>query len=202
MPKSEDWPRSRDSIFGIGNTERFHAKMDLGSWGVYPLAYLHAAEWLVGSIDSGANPDLIVFPALYLYRHYLELALKRLISMGCALDSTAPKCLGSHKLQELWNEARPLIEKHTGGPDEALEAVGTVVAEFAALDPFGEAFRYSEYKDGKETLAGTEHVCLDEIVRVMKRVDNFLVGAESVMDELRQHQADLEREYQKDRECF
>lgn len=197
MPKPEDWPRAGDSIFSIGNAERFHAKLDLGRWGIYPLAYLHAAEWLIGSIDSGSNPDLIVYPALYLYRHYLELMLKRLISLGRCLDSDGSKGPEGHKLEGLWDVARELITKYAFRSNESrndLTAVGVVIAEFASLDPYGETFRYPEYKDGKETLEGHEHVCLDEIVRVMKRVDNFLVGVESVMDELLQHQVDVNSE--------
>jgi|SRR5215469_18535000 len=199
-----DWPQKGDSIRAVGKDERFHSKLDLGRWGFYPVAYLHAAEWLIGGIDSGASVDLIVYPALYLYRHYLELMLKHLISMGHALDSDRRASPEGHKLRDLWDEARPLIAKHAFRPGETqdeIEIVGGVIAEFVALDPFGESFRYSNRKNGDETLRGDDNICLDEVVRVMKRVDNFFVGVESVMDELRQHQNDLEREYQADAEA-
>lgn len=186
-----DGPQTGDSILAEGKDERFHAKLDLGRWDVYRTAYLYGAERVVGSIDTGANADLIAYPALYLYRHYLELMLKRLIALGCALESKRCAKTNSHRLDEPWSEARQLIARHAfraGESQRELEIAGGVIAEFSRLDPSGEAFRYSEYKDGKETLTGDENVCLDEVVRVMKRIDNFFVGVECVLERQSQYQ--------------
>jgi hypothetical protein len=200
-----DWPQTGDSIRTSSGNERFHAQLDLGNWGIYPKAYIDAANLLVGTIVSGSNPDLIGYPLMYLYRHYLELMIKRLIELGRALDSNRDPCgyPGRHELNVLWRDARPLIEKYAyrlGESRADLDSVGAVVEEFARIDPTGEVFRYSEtrFNKGKgtreKTLPAPLHLSLDQVAGVMKRLDGFFVGVESVMDELLQFQPDVNSE--------
>lgn len=207
MPKAEDWPQVGDSIFGAGKAERFHAQLDLGSWGIYPKAYFDAAELLVGAVASGSNPDVIGYPMMYLYRHYLELMIKKLIAMGRALESSADPSThpDHHDLSALWHEARPLIEKHTyqvGQDRQDIEAVSQIIGEFARLDPTGEVFRYDVTRFDKskgrreQTLAMPLHLSLDKVGETMKSVDGFLGGVEDVMDKLLQ--ADVNSEFQAD----
>lgn len=198
-----DWPQKGDSIRSSSGDERFHAQLDLGNWGFYPKAYLDAAKLVAEAIASGANPDVIGYPLMYLYRHYLELMLKELINLGRALNSSSDRSSypDRHELDVLWKDARPLIEKYgyrEGENKDDLEAVGLQVGEFASLDPDGETFRYpvTRFKKGRreKTMPSPLHLSLDQVAKMMERVDNFLTGAESAMDDLLKYQADVDSE--------
>lgn len=205
MTVTSEWPQPGDSVLASSGNEKLHAQCHVGNWGIYPQAYLDAAELLVKAVASGSNPDLVVYPLMYLYRHYVELSVKTLIALGRALDSNPD--LSSHpdhhKLAELWKEARPLIEKYCYRADEGrtdLEAVSAVIGQFAEIDPEGEIFRFhvttfnKKSKRREKTIPVPLHLSLDQVEKVMKRVSSFFGGAEDVMDELRHYQADLESE--------
>ncbi len=52
----------------------------------YIAGFRLAAEILVESVTTNhREQDSLIFPIMYNYRHYLELSLKRMISMGCCL---------------------------------------------------------------------------------------------------------------------
>ena len=200
-----DSPRKGDSILTSSGNERFHAQLDLGNWGIYGKAYLDAAELLIKAIASGSNPDVIGYPLMYLYRHYLELTIKVLIAKGRALDSNPDTSAypDHHDLSALWNEARPLIERYAYKPrqsKEDIEAIGKRIDEFGQLDPTGEVFRYDVTRFDKrkgrreQTLPMPLHLSLDRVREVMESVNGFFVGVESVMDELLQYQADVNSE--------
>lgn len=139
-----DRPQTEDSILASSGDERFHAQLDLGGLGIYPKAYFEAAEILVGAVASGSNPDVIGYPLMYLYRHYLELMMKRIIELGRALDSNCnPQDYPDrHSLDVLWEEARPLIKKYACRPGQSTD-------DFDALTPIVEEFaRHRSHRRG------------------------------------------------------
>ena len=115
----------------------------------------------------------LIFPAIFNYRHYIELALKGIIEEhGCF----AGVSLGSknHKLPELWQlfvKIAAAFDYDCSNDPMAL-AVSACVDEFAAVDARSTAFRYACNLDGK-TPNLPEGLDLVRLHDVMNRIENF-----------------------------
>ncbi len=98
------------------------------------------------ALDTPYDPDTrraeVVYPAVFLYRHAVELLLKALIrDCGELLD--LPVKAHGHELDKLWDTARPLAEHVFEHNDMSQnEHVTRLLAEFSTFDPNGEAARY------------------------------------------------------------
>lgn len=77
-----NWPKRGNKIF-LSNTMTFN-KACLNfipdQFGIYALGYREAAE-LLGQrcLNSRAEADSLVYPLVFLWRHYVELRLKELL---------------------------------------------------------------------------------------------------------------------------
>jgi hypothetical protein len=153
----------------------------------YVVGFRLAAESLVDLArqDPGKS-DLLLVPAAYLYRHYLELMLKDLVRLGTRLRlaTVAEKQLIHHDLDKLWHLARKVIEAFWPAPPvDDLEAVEHAIVEFHRLDPSGQAFRYPSDTNGNASLSGVPPVIdLDCLRATMEAVANFLEAAEAGID--------------------
>jgi hypothetical protein len=145
-------------------------------------------------------------PALFLCRHYLELALKGVLFHSRWLETEnrnvprdqPPDWPLGHDLSRLWNQ----IEKHfpvkTG---ETLwkafdtEFVGKFVAEFHAIDPNGERFRYRIEKKhpGRDPLKPLA-VSWPSLLRAVEHVHDVLDGMEAYLIETYGENAEWEAE--------
>ena len=141
---------------------------------------------VASSETSDLNPDDLVFPVAYLYRHHLELILKELVRLGIRLGALdrCEEAMGGHNLHKLWNKAKQLIlQVWPDSPDTDLQAVEQVILEFHKLDPSGQAFRYARDKDGGQHLAGApERVGLNNLKSVVDAVSAFLDAAYAGID--------------------
>ena len=77
----------------------------------YSLGFKEAGDVLIKRGLGDRVQDLVLFPALYCYRHALELALKELIAQGYRWDYEEVPVLGTHKLAVLWPQARRVMER-------------------------------------------------------------------------------------------
>ena len=77
----------------------WHNNACLNEWSrdhgaTYAAGYRRAAELLIEHIDTkGRDQDVLVYPVVFLYRHHVELALKRIISI-CLLQIDDPDVKG------------------------------------------------------------------------------------------------------------
>lgn len=101
----------------------------------------HNSNWL--KIDS------FIYPALYVYRHYLELILKdtiryyRLLKGEISAEQTG--FVNQHSLLELWKELKHYLENTIGHEaDSALnrDIVENLLLEFDSKDKGSFTFRY------------------------------------------------------------
>nr|WP_295740341.1 hypothetical protein [uncultured Acidocella sp.] len=131
--------------------------------------YYDAAVLLLEAIKSGdATDDQIALPALYLYRHSVELFLK------AALGNTAK----THDLAALAAQFKALIKAEF---DADLPAwIDNRINELASIDPSSTAFRYSETwsKAAKKNvpLEGEFHVDLAHLKDAMWALNVALLG--------------------------
>jgi hypothetical protein len=97
---------------------------------------LQAAQLLVKAIvNTGQSPDAVVYPIAFLYRHYLELRLKTIISEGQEVLNQRAEFPTIHTLDVLWKTARKIIEEiYSKDPKEPVEAVEESMVQFCDLD--------------------------------------------------------------------
>lgn len=124
------------------------------SWISFRESFYRASEIIVGNLAVGNGfPDIEGPAAVFLFRHYLELALKALVLRGrmleradknAAIDSVK-EVNRNHALAELWElvlaDAKPKIDpNHWDNYD--IPFVEKCIAEFNDRDQKGFAFRY------------------------------------------------------------
>ena len=113
-----------------------------------PEAYFDTAILLVTMIqltNSNGIRDGYIFPALFCYRHYLELTMKDSLNRfegNGRLDNLVVE--REHSLCRIWNKLKHYIDE-----GEEKEMVQNRIFEFNNIDPNGELFRYP-YEISKE----------------------------------------------------
>ncbi|MGB9466513.1 MAG: hypothetical protein WBR10_15505 [Candidatus Acidiferrum sp.] len=125
------------------------------SWRNLADSYFSACEPLVRGLAAGElREDIEGTAAIFLFRHYLELALKSIVYSGRllivedenmfnAFKTEVKEVARIHTLGTLWDwvlkDAKPKVE-HWDNYDT--ESVEKCIKEFDAVDPKGFAFRY------------------------------------------------------------
>lgn len=180
-----NWPKKGDRAFKPSVSAADQARLQafvMPSDGAYAVGFQRAADMIVHAAQSDdRNPDDLLFPVAYLYRHHLELMLKHLVRLGVrvgALDG-CNNILGNHNLQKLWNKGKQLImQVLPDSPDDHLSAVEHVILEFHKRDPTGQAFRYAHDSRGVPHLqGGPETVNLGNLKVTVDAVSSFLDAA-------------------------
>lgn len=175
-------------------------------------AFKEAGDKIIKELSRGEDlqpPDQFFLPIAYLYRHGLELKLKSLIRIGMKLnymerDNKVLKELEDHKLHNLWNYVRIIVEKSwPGGQKKDIDAAGRIIQEFHKIDKSGQNLRYSMDKYGNKTLENLpKYVHLTHLQEVMDAVFNFLDGCETglyheleIINEMTEHESYYDSNY-------
>ncbi|TCK72454.1 hypothetical protein [Acidipila rosea] len=164
----ESAPRKGDVLFR-GDLPDWHNNACLsgtsqGDPVAYVEGYRRGAEILVRFVnDNGRDQDFLVYPILFLYRHHLELAMKRIIRrlprlLYRELTSNETGQLRQHSLTGLWQALKPMVAsiyKAVDWPDaksEDIAGADDYVRQLSAIDPDSESFRYPFGKSGKANM--------------------------------------------------
>ena len=180
------WPDVPRLCFGDGDDHDLNACVSwvLGMRDIYPYAgYRRAAAALYETAAARhESPDYILWPMAFMWRHYLELALKDTILRGRALEEEQQDFPKHHRLLELWKIARPHIER-CGSPDSPeLPNVEAVIAEFERIDPGAMGFRYPHAKGGERSLPNApDRVNLRLLHEAMEATGNFFDAVRAEM---------------------
>jgi hypothetical protein len=153
-------------------------------WFVYAEGYRRGAEVLIAQATAHTGDlDALVYPIVYLYRHYVELSLKILIrDTGRLLGQPSEPPL-NHNLRTLWSKAEQLLRQaFPDQPTRDFAAVGGTIEELAGVDPASEAFRYPLTKSGSASMPGLSHINIAQFRDRMLVVERFLEGATSMVD--------------------
>lgn len=183
-----------DDRMGKNNKNRmFRPKSESGSRrGFAPLqprftdygwAYWTSAKALVAASSSGSFAAA-PFPLVFLYRHAIELFLKGiLIESGWNWGIQRQKVINrNHNLKDQLSDVEAVAR------EAGLEISGALkdyVGQLNSLDPKEVVFRFPEDKRGKRALTRKQS-SFD--------VDQFVIAAESVLEELEALADDLDRE--------
>lgn len=153
-------------------------------WHAYICGYKEAADRLTSGIDTGQHgQDMLVFPIIFLYRHYLELSIKAQIR-ECQLllgvkrpahpQSQAQRILASqgHDLDGLWKYLQQLMPQvYPTLPDSAVSEIDRVVTAFTRLDPHGDEARYPLTRFEQRTLPELHGINLRRLAEDVSRAD-------------------------------
>jgi len=161
---------SPDQLWSVGPATA-ELQTNWGDPGAYVQGYFDAASHLADEMaENRLGIDIVVYPALYLFRHGLELGFKALLR-GYSYELDLEPTLGrsGHSLAMLWQELKPLLETtdwHSQldpGRASAAVTIGDIDALVYVLhevDPTGEAARYDTSRQGEPTLSGVWRVNL------------------------------------------
>jgi hypothetical protein len=168
-----------------------------GKWAGYTLGYKEAADRLVLGIDQGKHgQDYLVFPILFLYRHWLEVSTKELILRCQQLagierparkkkltrEERAARAEG-HDLLGLWMyllKITPLV--YAEFDSEVTAGFSRAVEGFSKIDPLGDAARYPLTLQGEFTLCELKAINLRGLAEDMQLAQEGLHQLEGILD--------------------
>ena len=150
------WPRHSTRIFQGGSQWGIHGLDTLEAWELYAEGYKQAAEKLWEDRGNHCSTYLL-FPLVFLYRHYVELRIKHMLFVSLEYHELPPLPKGwklNHDIKETWDllQAR-LLAISTELPEGELDNVGRLIRELHEKDPGASIFRYPT------SLAGDNHLC-------------------------------------------
>jgi len=162
------------------------------NWVLYAGGYKRAGDLLVEHGITHGEQHALVFPAVFLYRQYIELQLKEIIRSGYRLlDSSIHSPLGfpnHHKIDKLWRECRSILKKIDEeeykklGKDErckykeCLDAVEQGINEFSEWDPDSTAFRYPVDKRGNPSISALNIISFRNLKELAGGISYLLDG--------------------------
>jgi hypothetical protein len=177
------WPQLGDSLFLLGDDWWMNARLDIYGvhWDTYARGYKCAADALVEHAAKHKHElDSLVYPIIFLYRHYLELRMKELILTGSRLPDVAVRegWRNTHDLTCLWGCCRQVLQKvWPEGPKRDLDAVQNCIQQLAQVDAKSEVFRYPSGRQGESFETKPSHINLRNFAEVVGRVAGLLDSA-------------------------
>src|ERR1700677_1593884 len=153
--------------------------------------FFKAGGHLIHEACSAERYDLeaLSYPALYCYRHGLEMAMKCIIGeYGPHAGVAEPN--HSHSLKGLWSQCKEIIAViHPPGKEfKSMANIEKCLDELHVIDPKGEAFRYSTTKNKAKQieLIGLPDypVDLSNLFAVMDRLNREFGGMYDLLSEV------------------
>lgn len=162
-------------------------------WCLYADGYRKAANLLVERCETFYDRNTLIYPIAFLYRQYVELALKEFILDGNKVVLTPYPLPKHHNLDELWAVCRKIIrERRVPMSPGDLAGVQDGIQEFSKFDPTSEAFRYPMDKHGApSTPAAAKSLSIRGLAQAMAE----LAARLRKLDGLIGADVDLEREF-------
>ncbi len=136
--------------------------------------------------------DTVVYPIVFLYRHYFELMLKRLIRSARAALGERATSPDHHKLSNLWATARNLVETAHPDGDWVQNAIVTrLFEELDTLDPNSEESRFPVRRKGGASFADVPLLHVRHFALTAERLADYLEDLAGGTDYLVEERAAL-----------
>ena len=173
----ETTPETAEDPSGLGEID--------GSWAKYSSQYERASHRL---IESNGNGEMLIYPAVFMYRHFLELRLKAILALGVVIEHVeeekpnarehATSILNTHSLTSLTEGCRKVCDR-VGLLRNAAFAASFVafegcIQELAAIDPGSYAFRYPTDKRLQPAICRPLRIDPVRLTRTMDRIAALL----------------------------
>ncbi|MGP8051206.1 MAG: hypothetical protein ACLPYB_11440 [Desulfobaccales bacterium] len=188
-------PSSQDKLFTSAEDWWNNACLNFFShgWTIYATGYKDAADILVEHIaKTKRQQDTLIYPIIFLYRQYLELALKDLILDARKLLDDLNPLSKTHRIDELWRICDRLLEQISPGDSaESRKEIGRLMEEFGQVDPLSMSFRYPEDKNGNPTLPGMDYINMRNVNEVVRKISIILEGAGAMIYESLSYKSEI-----------
>lgn len=175
-------PQKGDVLFQPADDWWHNACID--QWGDCSEAYINgyksAADALITTVLSNERPiiDHLVYPIVFLYRHYLELRLKELNQEASKLLGKPWRANPIHDLNRLWVSVRPDLEEiWPNACRDELDAISDLIGQFCQVDPSSTAFRYPLNKNGSKSINNLSHINLRHLKDNIDKISIILDGS-------------------------
>jgi hypothetical protein len=166
-------PTQYEPLFICGSDIRTQAcisAMGIPEFAIFGKGYKDAADQLVRAMhNTSYGRDSVVYPIVFLYRHYFEQRFKNIIISGARiLDGEWHKPDG-HRLMKLWEQAKLKIinawQELAATPPE-LAFIDHIVNEFEKADPGSFSIRYPTVRGTwKSPLDNLKHINLSHLAQ-------------------------------------
>ena len=188
-----------ESIFSPNESWRNNAYLE-PEWGAYVLGYREAADLIVENTEE-LGVDLLAYPAMFLYRHFLEIGLKHDLVVLQRYFGEPLKLPPQHWLDKVWQEVRSLMEREwsTAKDVEYYDAIEERIKEFQKIDKESYAFRYPVTKKNTSSLEGIPDIygkgtAMINLMQVKEVVHEMAMFIEGTIDFVADHE-EARREY-------
>lgn len=170
---TERWPEIGDRLLCPGRDTFLAEQADERNYRLLR-GYKRAGDILIqGALADRADCRNLIFPALFNYRHYVELALKAIVDdhgpfVGISLGQK------NHRLPELWQLFCAVAAAFGCDCSEgAAVAVEECINELAAIDASSAVFRYARDVRGNTPALPIDGLDLVRLHDVMNGIENF-----------------------------
>jgi len=165
-------------------------------WCLYADGYYKAAALLINQCETFYDRNTLIYPIVFLYRQYIELAFKEFILDGSRYRENLSPPQTHHNLNRLWQLCAEIIrERKLPVPPAHIQMIEKVVGEFNTYDPSSEAFRYPVTKRGARSLASAEvPLSIRGLAQTMKEVEGCLRNLDALLDADTSLQREFNRE--------
>ncbi len=166
-------------------------------WAPRIIGFKDAADMVVKQTitNNTGQQDSVVYPIMFLYRHYLEIAIKNLIRKARSLGDTSEPLENDHKLKKLWEICSQQIKKNISSDFEKEHTdIARLIEQFCEVDPFSTAFRYPTDKNGWQSLSGITNIDIQNVKNIIGKISDILEIEEITMDELLTIRSDTQME--------
>lgn len=182
------WPRQGDKPFVVSDDPFDNANIATKGLARIVLmkdGYKVAADLMARAAqDDRPTRDILVFPIIFNYRHFLELTLKYQIARyGPPVG--IKQNWHTHYLDPLWASFLDMLGRYgTQDPDEADPIVGEIIVEFAKIDPGSYSYRYPVDRQGNPVPVTHNDLHLPTLTDVMHAVDGYFTGCDGYLGDL------------------
>jgi hypothetical protein len=156
---------------------------DFGSYGE---GFFQAGFQIIEAIKNGAwTIDILVYPAVFDFRHGIELYLKHMTILANRILNTRATMQQGHGILRNWSELRTLFSQINNPYFDPLEMdiVQDILDDVIAVDSNGQVFRYPEDNRGGRHLEQISIINIEVLADGMKvlsevfeKWDSGLVG--------------------------
>lgn len=133
-------------------------------------------------LEDWHDRDPLIWPALYNFRHYVELTLKMLARDTPGLISGEVPT--THRLSRLWQPARNAFQTvfPLDDPGRPVEIIDECLRLLEALDPGGDGLRYSTTRRGAPSINRDVYLDPAKLLAMIREVEGVFAAAEAAFD--------------------
>jgi hypothetical protein len=144
-----------------------------GARNYYRSGYLGCAKDAAVRLLEGKGENRSAMPVLFLFRHYVELALKDTLAQAGAFAIELSNKKFGHDLSALWEETEKVFDNYV---IEDRQQIRDVVNELVELDQRADAFRYATNRDEQEHFENLGSVDVKALIESLEGIAGIFEG--------------------------